>query len=170
MPTYKVFLVGDEQTGKTSFIERITDGNFNENYTKSELVNSYVHIFYKDTFILFDIASDDISTIETCSCDAVIIFCDNRKETINNIFGWYRLVKIKSPNVKIIIVQNKIDLNIEKDLIDKTSGILNGCTTYISVKLDKNIENVFIMLSCQLKPKLKVKYEYFLEYFYERKM
>ena len=99
-PLYKILIVGDTQTGKSSFIRKSKGKMFNSEYTPTKKVNFELLKFsQKDflyTFLLCDVSGNEISNyyLNKYLIEGVIICIDSSQlSTINIALKWYTLIK-----------------------------------------------------------------------------
>ena len=166
---FKVSLIGDSSTGKTSILLRFIDDYFSED-TKStigvdfKLVSLelepkvYAKMQIWDTCGSERFKSLTSSFIKTCS--AFILVVDlTRRSTFKNIDHWIQIVKENTSPKFLILIGNKCDLkeerNIDKDII------LDYCEKNLfnymelSAKNNLNIEKLFKEVAYQLYNDIK---------------
>lgn len=126
MFTYKVVLVGDFGTGKTSLIRRFVDNSFSEDYISTIGVSiSKKEIISKDkksTIMLWDIeGKTDFKPVFTHYLNGskgFIIVADlTRKKTVDAISEHIEACEKTAPGMPICIALNKSDLSDLSDLI-----------------------------------------------------
>ena len=161
---FKVSLIGDSSTGKTSILLRFIDDCFKED-TKStigvdfkiislELEKSiYAKMQIWDTCGSERFKSLTSSFIKTCS-SFILVFDLTRPNTFKSIDNWIKIIKENTTPKFLILVGNKKDLTklraIEKNLI------LQYCQKHmlnyleISAKNNINIEKMFKEVAYQL--------------------
>ena len=126
----KIIVIGNSNTGKTSFVNKWTKGTFTDNY-KATVVSefSYKVFQYKDKYYriqLWDLAGQDknthITKIFSKDSHGCIVLCDiTNKETLNDTLKWKESVDestrfIDGEILPSVLVQNKIDL-VEEDAL-----------------------------------------------------
>ena len=126
----KIIVIGNRNTGKTSFVNKWTKGTFSEAY-KATIVSefSYKIFKYKDKSYriqLWDLAGQDknthITKIFSKNSHGCIVLCDiTNKETLNDTLKWKDSVDestrfIDGEILPSVLVQNKIDL-VEEDAL-----------------------------------------------------
>jgi small GTP-binding protein len=158
MFTYKIVLLGDFGTGKTSLIKRYIDDSFSEEYQSTigvsisnKAIDTYVNNkTYTSNTMIWDIeGKTDFKPILSHYLNGAkgfIIVADlTRKNTINLISEHLILCENTVPNLPICIALNKSDL--EYDEIDLVSlKKLYPNIVFIiktSSKDDRNIEKLF---------------------------
>ena len=166
---FKVSLIGDSSTGKTSILLRFIDDYFSED-TKSTIgvdfklvsfelePNIYAKMQIWDTCGSERFKSLTSSFIKTCSA-FILIFDLTRKNTFNNINHWIKIIKENTSPKFMILIGNKSDLINERN-IDKEI-ILDYCEKNlfnymeISAKNNLNIEKLFKEVAYQLYNDIK---------------
>lgn len=135
---YRIALVGDSCTGKTSFFRRYTNALFEEEYSSTKCIEHYylnintnvgeLHLELLDIPGLYDVHIPAI--------DAAFIFFDrNKYRSSKSVYLWYTKVKQSNPSAHIIIVGNKSDL------------VENNSTTYIDEFI--NLKLPYFEISCK---------------------
>ena len=154
----KIIVVGNANTGKTSFVNRWTKNQFHENY-KATIVSEFGYkIFnYKGNVYriqVWDLAGQDRNTTMTkvfCKdSHGVIILSDvTNKSSLEATINWKKTIDdsvlfFDNTPLPMMLVQNKSDLidpseknEIELDDFSKKNGFL--CSYYTSVKEGINI-------------------------------
>ena len=166
---FKVSLIGDSSTGKTSILLRFIDDYFTED-TKStigvdfKLVSLelepkiYAKMQIWDTCGSERFKSLTSSFIKTCSA-FILIFDLTRKNTFHNIDHWIKIIKENTSPKFMILIGNKSDL-INERKIDKKI-IYDYCEKNlfnymeISAKNNVNIEKLFKEVAYQLYNDIK---------------
>ena len=166
---FKVSLIGDSSTGKTSILLRFIDDYFTED-TKStigvdfKLVSLelepkiYAKMQIWDTCGSERFKSLTSSFIKTCVA-FILVFDLTRKNTFQNIEHWIKIIKENTSPKFLILVGNKSDLKEQRN-IDKEI-ILNYCEKNlfnymeISAKNNLNVEKLFKEVAYQLYTKKK---------------
>jgi small GTP-binding protein len=162
MFTYKVVLIGDFGTGKTSLISRYVDNSFSEEYkssigvsiSKKNVNTTLNNKNYDSTIILWDIEGrTDFKPILSHylnGAKAFIIVADlTRKKTIDSIKEHLELCEKTIPNLPICIALNKSDLEHEDIDVEilKTFAANIICVVKTSAKDNKGIDEVFNFLN-----------------------
>ncbi len=168
---FKVSLIGDSSTGKTSILLRFIDNFFTED-TKSTIgvdfkivslelePNVYAKMQIWDTCGSERFKSLTSSFIKTCSA-FILVFDLTRPNTFNNIDNWIKIIKENTSPKFLILVGNKCDLTeqraLEKDMILNYS--VKNLFNYleISAKNNYNIERMFKEVGYQLYMDIKKK-------------
>lgn len=154
----KFVLIGDKGVGKSSFLKKYTDGQFNENYEQT---------FGSDTKICFYTYNNKIIKIQFCEIaghekyrSLINTYCKNmnyviilfdicNEDSFINIRDWLKDIdNFKKDNTQIILVGNKSDKPQNLQKINDNLGYALaddlGCQ-YIkaSVKNNNNVDKVF---------------------------
>lgn len=158
MFSYKVVLVGDFGTGKTSLIRRYVDNSFSEDYISSIGVSiSKKNISTSNnetTMMIWDIeGKTDLKPIfkqYLLGSKGFIIVADlSREKTIESIKEHIKLCEEISTELPIFIALNKADIKSvdydETKLRNLSSSIVNIYTT--SAKSGNSVEDLFIELN-----------------------
>lgn len=128
----KVTIIGDGSVGKTSLIQRFTQGIFQTDYIKTigaQLTNYKTEIDgYRIELIFWDIAGQDDfhflrPSFYRASKAAIIVYSleenDLGKRSFEHIITWYNDVKKFCGEIPVVIFANKVDL-INEESLDKT--------------------------------------------------
>lgn len=124
---YKIVMIGDISVGKTSFMTRIVENKFKENYEPSVGIDfSSKIIKYKGKQIklqIWDSAGQEkykglIPSYIRGSSLVFIVYDVTRRETFGNIVNWISFAK-NIESCLLVIIGNKIDL-------EKTVSTLEG--------------------------------------------
>jgi len=166
---FKVSLIGDSSTGKTSILLRFIDDFFTED-TKSTIgvdfklvsfelePNIYAKMQIWDTCGSERFKSLTSSFIKTCNA-FILIFDLTRINTFHNIDNWIKIIKENTSPKFMILIGNKSDL-INERKIDKKI-IYDYCEKNlfnymeISAKNNFNIEKLFKEVAYQLYNDIK---------------
>jgi len=167
---YKIILIGDTATGKSSILRRLVDKDYNPEHMTTIGVD-----FKIKTFIVEDIpaklqiwdtsGSERFRSITKAyyrGSHAVIITYDiTDKSTFENVKTWLEEVDMNIEDLDIlkILVGTKLDLaKLSKDpnIVDATDAhslAIKYDMFFIecSAKNDINIESIFILAICQLR-------------------
>lgn len=166
---FKVSLIGDSATGKTSIMLRFID-NFFADDTKSTIgvdfklvsleleKNIYAKMQIWDTCGSERFKSLTSSFIKTCTA-FILVFDLTRVNTFKNIDNWIKIIKENTSPKFLILIGNKSDLK-DKRVIEKDI-ILDYCQKHlfnyleISAKNNLNIEKMFKEVAYQLYMDIK---------------
>ena len=117
--TFKLILVGDGGTGKTTFVKRHLTGEFEKKYIATIGVEVHPLTFHtnrgKICFNVWDTAGQErfrslIPSYIRDSSVAVIVYDVTNKQSFANVNKWADDVRAeRSTNVIIVLVANKID-------------------------------------------------------------
>ena len=129
----KIIVIGNSNTGKTSFVNKWTKGTFTDNYKATVVSEFSFKVFqFKDKYYriqLWDLAGQDknthITKIFSKDSNGCLVLCDiTNKETLNDTLKWKESVDesarfIDGEIIPSVLVQNKIDLVDEESLKDE---------------------------------------------------
>ncbi|KAJ1976493.1 GTP-binding nuclear protein gsp1/Ran [Dimargaris verticillata] len=119
VPTYKLILVGDGGTGKTTFVKRHLYGEFDAKYNATIGVEIRPISFHTNQgpicFNIYDTAGqekwgglrDNYYTGSDCG---IIMFDVTSRITYKNVPNWYRDITKICPNLPLVICGNKVDV------------------------------------------------------------
>ena len=166
---FKVSLIGDSATGKTSIITRFIDDLFKEETSTTIGVdfkivsldlgeNTYAKMQIWDTCGSERFKSITASFLKSCSA-FILVFDLNRKNTFKSIENWIKTINENTKPKFLILIGNKCDLKreVEKDeiILFCEKNKLNYIE--ISVKENKNVEKIFKEVAYQLYKDIKIK-------------
>jgi small GTP-binding protein len=158
---FKLILGGDGAVGKTSLVHRFVEDTFAKDY-KSTIGTSIMkkECNFKELesavrFVIWDLAGQSqfqrVRKSYLANAEAGILVYDvtNRK-SFENLKNWHNEIKKVSPNISLILVGNKIDLEENREVESQEGNILadNLGLSYIetSAKTGENINDAFKML------------------------
>jgi len=129
--TFKITVVGDGQVGKTSLIQKFTEGNFQEEYIKTigaqfsvyemEIEGDFVTLFF------WDIAGQDEfhflrPSFYKDSKAAIIVYSleENNlgKDSLKHILNWHDDILQFCGDIPVVVFANKVDLVDKENLVD----------------------------------------------------
>ena len=166
---FKIALIGDSGTGKTSILLRFIDNSFKDD-TKSTIgvdfklvtleleEKIYAKMQIWDTCGSERFKSLTSSFIKTCNA-FVLVFDLTRPVTFQNIDHWISIIKENTSPKFLILIGNKSDLveqrNVSKEMIIKycEKNLFNYIE--ISAKNNKNVEMLFKEVPYQLYKDIK---------------
>ena len=166
---FKVSLIGDSATGKTSIITRFIDEVFKEETSTTIGVdfkivsldlgeNTYAKMQIWDTCGSERFKSITASFLKSCSA-FILVFDLNRKNTFKSIENWIKTINENTKPKFLILIGNKCDLkrDVNKDeiILFCEKNKLNYIE--ISVKENKNVEKIFKEVAYQLYKDIKIK-------------
>jgi len=164
----KIINAGDYAVGKTSLAVRYTQNRFSSSYLPTLGVDFYSkNIQYdEDTIlriVLFDtVGQDKLATLRkryyTGAHGAVIVYDITRKESFDHISNWINEVEEKCPEIPIIIVGNKTDLDEERavrneDAIEKweEKGYM---VLESSAKFGEGVDDIYTIIAKKVMEKM----------------
>ena len=166
---FKVSLIGDAATGKTSIITRFIDDVFKEETSTTIGVdfkivsldlgeNTYAKMQIWDTCGSERFKSITASFLKSCSA-FILVFDLNRKNTFKSIENWIKTINENTKPKFLILIGNKCDLkrDVNKDeiILFCEKNKLNYIE--ISVKENKSVEKIFKEVAYQLYKDIKIK-------------
>ena len=169
MPMLKIPIMGEAVVGKTSIANVLSGGGYIKDYEMTIGVDVFTRFIkvkgntYK--VYLWDIAGQKrFSALRRIfyrgSHAGLFVFDITRKETFLSLESWINDFLSHHPNVPILIVGNKIDLEEHRDVPSELGEALakKYSTFYIetSAKTGENIELAFKMLIAQYIKKYAV--------------
>jgi GTP-binding nuclear protein Ran len=161
MPTFKLVLVGDGGTGKTTFVKRHLTGEFERTYVATLGVEVHPLVFHTNRgairFNVWDTAGqekfgglrDGYYIQGQC---AIVMFDVTSRVTYKNVPNWHRDLVRVCENIPIVLCGNKVDI---KDRKVKANSIVfhrkKNLQYYdISAKSNYNFEKPFLWLARKL--------------------
>lgn len=159
--TFKVVLVGDGGTGKTTFVKRHKTGEFEKKYIATLGVEVHPLVFYTKygpiEFSVWDTAGQEKfgglrDGYYIQSKAAIIMFDVTSRVTYKNVPNWHRDLVRVCDNIPIVLCGNKVDV---KDRKVKAKAIVfhrkKNLQYYdISAKSNYNFEKPFLYLARKL--------------------
>ena len=119
MSFYKVLIIGDSATGKTSLAHRLVQNTFSEAYRATlgcEFSLKIVEVAGVPLRVqLWDIAGQDqaasLNRVYCRDASGVLVVCDLTKpQTIDRVSDWRMTVEEQSPGLPMVMCCNKVDL------------------------------------------------------------
>ncbi|MHA2036108.1 MAG: Rab family GTPase [Promethearchaeota archaeon] len=163
---YKLSLIGDGGVGKTSMAQRYVHGIFKADYKAtigtfiSKKECKFKELKTSVKFMIWDLAGQNQfqrlwPDYLTDSRAGIIAFDLTNKESFANVKKWYDIINnVVEPNIIIILVGNKVDLNDERQVsIEEGMGLAKELGVYYmetSAKTNQNIEDVFEWIALQI--------------------
>jgi GTP-binding nuclear protein Ran len=114
-----IVLLGDGGVGKTSFINRLITGDFEERYIPSTIQGIGMHLYDSKNVLLVDTPGQSKynKVFDTVCKDAkafLIFFSVESKLSFNSCEEWIAKAKKGNPEAKIILVGTKVDITHRK--------------------------------------------------------
>merc|ERR1711893_112594 len=161
MPTFKMVLVGDGGTGKTTFVKRHITGEFEKKYVATLGVEVHPLVFHTNRgpirFNVWDTAGqekfgglrDGYYIQGQC---AVIMFDVTSRVTYKNVPNWHRDLVRVCENIPIVLCGNKVDVKDRKVKAKTITFHRKKNLQYydISAKSNYNFEKPFLWLARKL--------------------
>jgi len=168
---FKILVVGNSSSGKTSILNRFVDDNFNQSHISTIGVDLKIkNMEYNNKNIklqIWDLAGQERFKTITSSyykeINAIIIIFDvTNKNSYNSIKNWIDNIYMFAPkNIDIILVGNKIDLNdirvIDKIDAEYLARDLDCVYIETSAKDNINVDKLFNIICSILLEKYKDK-------------
>ena len=157
----KIINAGDFRVGKTSLAIRYTQNRFSTSYLPTLGVDFYSKIIQYDEdttlrLVLFDtVGQEKLVTLRkryyTGAHGAVIVYDITRRESYDHIKNWIDEVEEKCPNIPIIIVGNKTDLEEERAVSHEEAIKKWGAKKYAvlesSAKLNDGVNDIYSIIA-----------------------
>jgi len=160
-PTFKLILIGDGGTGKTTFVKRHLTGEFEKKYIPTLGVEVHPLTFHTNCgpiiFNCWDTAGQekfgglrDGYYIQGQA--AIILFDVTSRMTYKNVPNWHRDVVRVCENIPIVLCGNKVDLKDRKVKAKQITFHRKRNLQYydISAKSNYNFEKPFLWLARKL--------------------
>lgn len=166
--TFKVVLIGDKNTGKTTFVKRHVYGELEQKYIATLGVEVHPLVFNTNygqiKFNIWDTAGDEkfggLREGYYKEADACIAFYTKDGDNHNTDLQVAKFMKI-NPNAKIVIVWHKSDISEQNNYFENMSQTINGVNSLrrgyinapiyqVSAKSQYNYEKPFLSLAKQL--------------------
>lgn len=167
--TFKVLLLGDGATGKTSVVRRFVHEKFAKEYLETIGMEPYTQYESIDgtevSFSVWDIAArENFKPLRNFfykgAKGALIVVDLTRKETLENVGNWVEEALSFAQDQFFILVGNKSDLTDQIEISDaelqKAADDLPQCIGYIktSALTGVNVKDAFISLGRRIKKKV----------------
>ena len=156
LPHFKVVMVGNSGVGKTSFVQRIVDKNFEDNQIPTvgaQYASIETIVNGKKLIIdLWDTAGQEVfrSLVGFYTREATgafILFDITLKQSFTDVEKWIDFIHQNAKGAKIVIFANKMDLIDERDVSEEEiqKFINENNLDYIdgSAKTGQNIDDAF---------------------------
>jgi GTP-binding nuclear protein Ran len=161
IPTFKIVLVGDGGTGKTTFVKRHLTGEFERRYIATLGVEVHPLKFYTNRgpilFNVWDTAGQEKfgglrDGYYIQGQGAIIMFDVTSRITYKNVANWHRDLVRVCDNIPIVLVGNKVDVKDRKVKAKQINFHRKKNLMYvdISAKSNYNVEKPFLWLARKL--------------------
>ena len=160
--SYKILFLGDSTVGKTSLLIRYLEKKFDNSMPTLGVDVRYKYIQYENKNIkldLWDTAGQErfksiISTYYKGAHGAIFMFDITNKGSFEKMKILIEEIKEDLPDIKMIILENKIDLEdereVSRELIEEYQNSTNIEIIKTSSKTGEGIEEAFIALVKEL--------------------
>jgi Ras-related protein Rab-2A len=159
---FKVIVIGNSSVGKTCITNQATKNFFPNNYQATigmEIYSLFLRIDRKIIKLqIWDTCGQEIyrsliTNFYRSSSLAIIVYAINKKETFKDLGLWIKELKLNnSPDTKIILVGNKLDLQNDRQITYEEGqqfaddyGFIDFFET--SAKTGENIKKMFIKIA-----------------------
>jgi small GTP-binding protein len=160
---FKLVLGGDGGVGKTSMVHRFVENSFQEDYKATigtSIMKKQCNFDDLDSsvrFMIWDLAGQKqfrlVRRNYLRNAEAGILVYDvTRPETFHNIDTWHKEITEVEPNINLVLVGNKIDLEryISREQGEQKAEELGISYEETSAKTGENIEEAFRLLALQI--------------------
>ena len=170
--SFKIIVIGDSGVGKSCFTNKATKNFFEEDYNATigfEFFNFNIKLSDKIIKLqIWDTCGQElyrslITNFYRNSSLAIIVYAINSKDSFDNIEMWLRELRThSSPDVKVFLIGNKVDLEDEREVRKEDAEAFckeNNINLFMesSAKTGFNAQNIFIKAA-------EVLYQNYLEY------
>jgi len=170
---FKVIVIGEPATGKTSLVKKYVSGHFSQDYRASIGTNLYIKKIKLESgeegkIQLWDIAGQERwikmrHTYYRGAQGALILGDVTREKSFLQIEDfWYADITKYCPDIPVILIGNKIDLEseISKDKVKAIGDKINADSLlFTSAKNGNNVEEAFHLISKLIHKKFSRKKE-----------
>lgn len=153
----KIVVLGHFGVGKTSLIRRFVEDSFSDNYKVSigvHITKKVVEIAvgHEISLILWDLeGTDDLKTIRDAyllgTHGVVFVFDVTRPSTFQGLNNDLEIVKSKMPSLPLLVVGNKADLVVKKDLEEVLGKNAIATDFLTSAKTGDAVNDMFLKLA-----------------------
>jgi len=160
-PTFKIVLIGDGSTGKTTFVKRHLTGEFERKYIPT--IGAEVHPlkFFTNMgpicFNVWDTAGQEKFGVlrevyYIGGQGAIVLFDVTSRMTYKNVPNWHKDLVRTCPNVPVVLCGNKVDIKDRKVKAKQITFHRKKNLQYydISAKSNYNFEKPFLWLARKL--------------------
>lgn len=163
---YKICVLGDDEVGKTSLIRRYTENEFEEDYTKRNLISKKDELYVSveenglprsDVIGLniWDLANDMTMKQSYINTKGALLVCNmTEKIPLHSLEYWKNELYKVAGEVPIVVVGNKIDLKkdieTDKEDLEKAAKKLGAPCIMTSAKSGENVKAAFDKLAKML--------------------
>jgi GTP-binding nuclear protein Ran len=158
---YKIVLVGDGGSGKSSYVKRMRTGEFEKKYIATQGVDVSPLTFQTNygpvVFKMWDCAGQEkfggLRDVYYTKADGAIVMFDlTSKVTFANVPNWILSLGKVASDIPVIICGNKVDVKDRKVTHNEIKELLPADAKYydISARSNYNFEKPFLDLARQL--------------------
>ncbi|CAD8138232.1 unnamed protein product [Paramecium pentaurelia] len=148
MKSFKIYLVGESDSGKSSILSVLQNKPFNYNIAQTIGVD---YCRYKRKQFIFEIydtsglAQFQQSTVNSMKNANLIILCFDisSKEAFQHIEKWLNIIQKSTKVIPIVLVGNKIDKSLQKKNEQIKGLIQNYILHYTSALNPKSVKDMF---------------------------
>jgi small GTP-binding protein len=164
---FKLCLVGDSGTGKTTFIESLVKNFYYESKERTIGIDFQTYIIDDIKFQIWDTSGNImfIGIVRSYFHDAsgiLIFFCD--KKSFDNIDNWVYEIRKINQKCKIILIQTASDFDLDDEIRQKCDKYMIDKFIKINSKYMKNIGSVLPEMAKLLVHKNAVSYNNTTDY------
>ncbi|KAG9073343.1 GTP-binding nuclear protein gsp1/Ran [Linnemannia hyalina] len=161
IPTFKLVVIGDGGTGKTTFIKRHLTGDFEKKYLATIGVEVHPLEFYTNYGTILFETWDTVGQVRYCGLRdsyyingqcAIIMFDVTSRISYKNVANWYRDLTRICSSIPIVLCGNKVDIKERKVKPKAIDFHRKKDLQYyeISAKSNYNYEKPFLWLARKL--------------------
>ena len=157
-PSFKVVIIGDENVGKTSLVRQLCEHKFETSQTPSRVVDFHIKpVELPDGWVkitIWDVAGPARfqvvreSFYPGCTA-AALVFDLSTHITFDHLEGWLEEIRKVVPQIKILLVGNKKDIEHSSPVNLSTFLKKEVLIPYIetSAKTSEGVEEMFTLLA-----------------------
>lgn len=162
--TFKIIIIGEPAVGKTSLIKNLIQNAMGVQYKPTIGTDLFQHYIETDkgkvSLGIWDIAGqekwqDFRQIYYTGARGGLVVYDRSRLKTFKALDNWFEEVRIFLPDIPLILVENKIDLEPEEAVDENDLKILKKKYEYSefhksSAKTGENVKYIFQQLANKL--------------------
>jgi len=161
---FKVIVIGEPAVGKTSLIKNLIEDAMEVEYKPTIGTDLFHHYIETDkgkaSLGIWDIAGqvkwhEYRHIYYTGARGGLVVYDRSRFKTFKALNNWFEDVRIFLPDIPIILVENKIDLESEREIDENDLKMLKEKYGFFeffkaSAKTSKNVKDIFQQLTNKL--------------------